>query len=235
MNVLVTGANRGIGLGFVKEFLKDSKIKHVFGASIDEQSSKELREISDPRMHVLIMDVRCDESIKATLPQVEKVLNGCPLDVLVNNAGVMCEYPVEGEVDRKNLLHHFDVNCIGALVVSQVFLPLLRKSKNPKLINISSLLGSNELSEGSNPRQKLPYSMTKSAMNQLTKSLAIDYKDEPLIVVSIHPGHVKTQMGEPDAEITVEESVSEMVKSLGKLTKEHSGKFFERNLEPIPY
>ncbi|KJH46860.1 oxidoreductase, short chain dehydrogenase/reductase family protein [Dictyocaulus viviparus] len=231
-SVLVTGANRGIGLGLVKEFLKHKDIKH------------ELNAINDSRLTVLKLDVTSDDSIRDAYAKVDEVVGERGLTVLLNNAGIYVKYSTNQNPNRSDIIKNFDTNVASVAVLTQVFLPLLRKAAahsatdgfsidRAAIINISSGVASiSTNTTGSGTTAMLAY---RSALNALTKTMAIDLESEHILVSSFCPGWVQTDMGGPNAQITVDQSVQALVSSFAKLKKEHHGGYFKRDLEPIPF
>ncbi|KAK6028769.1 hypothetical protein OSTOST_05142 [Ostertagia ostertagi] len=143
-----------------------------------------------------------------------------------------------------------NVNVLGTAIVSQTFLPLLRKASShgtgdhmgidrAAIVNISSWWASIKGNEdGSGELGSLAYRISKSALNQLGKTMAVDLESDKILVAQFCPGWVQTDMGNMGgkvAAITVEESTSALVKSMSKLTKEHNGGYFDRRLSVIPY
>nr|CDJ80306.1 Short-chain dehydrogenase reductase SDR domain containing protein [Haemonchus contortus] len=246
-SVMITGANRGIGLGLVKEYLKNKEIHHIIATARDPNTAQHLNEISDNRLKVVKLDVTCDDSIKNAYAEVEKIVGEKGLTVLIHNAGIFVPYSTKMEPNRATLIKVFDTNAASAVVITQVFLPLLRKSATAygkdefspdraAVIGISSGVGSiGTNTSGSGSHGSLAYRMSKSAMNSVLKTMAIDLEPEHIFVVSFTPGWVRTDMGGQNGEISVEESAEAMVASFGQLKKEHHGGFFKRNLETFPY
>uniref|UniRef100_A0A8R1ER62 C-factor n=1 Tax=Caenorhabditis japonica TaxID=281687 RepID=A0A8R1ER62_CAEJA len=138
----------------------------------------------------------------------------------------------------------FDVNTISVVLVTQKFIPLLTAAaakvggdqlsvSRSAVITISSILGSiGENTLGSTYIQTLAYRMSKTAVNQFTKTFAIDLKDDHILAVNFCPGWVQTDMGGQKAESTVEQSTSELVASFAKLGNEHNGGYYKRDLTP---
>ncbi|EYC26376.1 hypothetical protein Y032_0010g1122 [Ancylostoma ceylanicum] len=189
-SVLVTGANRGIGLGLVKEFLKNKDIQHVIATARDPSTAK-----------------------KKKLIEVEKIVGDRGLTVLLNNAGILLEYHTNQQPKRAVLIENFNVNVASVAVITQVFLPLLRKAaaqvsgndfstSRAAIVNISSELGSiSNNTWGSAERGLLAYS--KSALNSLMKTMSIDLEPDHILVVMFRPGWVTTDLGGSEARFTV--------------------------------
>ncbi|CAJ0587924.1 unnamed protein product, partial [Mesorhabditis spiculigera] len=239
-SVLITGANRGIGLGLVHAYLGLDGVQHVFATARDLPSAKELKSLSDPRLHLVQMDVQKDETIKAAAQQVEKVVGADGLNLLINNAGIWEAYPMDATPNRDIVNRVLDVNGTSQLIVTQYFLPLLRNAASSEdwgvhraaIIMMSSGAAS-IVDNGSGSRNgNLAYRLSKAALNQLMKTLAVDLSKEGILVASVAPGHVLTDMGGKSAEIT---SCSEMVATFSKWEKQHTGGFFRRNGDPFPF
>ncbi|CAJ0603912.1 unnamed protein product [Cylicocyclus nassatus] len=254
--VLVTGANRGIGLGLVKQFLKNKDIKHVIATTKDESSSKEnqtpesqegLKQISDKRLKVVELDLTCDNSVKNMYPQVEKIVGDHGLNVLLNNAGIFVNYTTNQKPDRSALIKNFDTNAASVAVLTQTLLPLVRKAakqsqsdefsiERAAILNISASIGSiSENTSGSGHPGLLAYRISKAALNALMRTMAVDLEKDRILVANFNPGWVETAIGGKQAPMTVDEAAERLVPTFYKLTKEHNGGFFEADLKPIPF
>ncbi|CAJ0924160.1 unnamed protein product, partial [Mesorhabditis belari] len=231
-SVLITGAGRGIGLGLVKEFLKNDQVKHVFAAVRCPTKADELTNLNDDRLHVIKMDVLYDDSILEAFQKVEEICGEHGLNLLVNNAGIWVEYELSDGPKRDMLRKILDTNAASPLIVSQVFLPLLRRaaSKSPEtewgiqkasIVNISSGMGS--------------ISENMTGINQMTRTLAIDLEPDGIMVVAWCPGWVKTDMGGVEAEITVDESAIDFMQTLSHFGKENTGGYVRRHGDSIDY
>jgi len=221
--VLITGANRGLGLEFAKQYRE--KGFTVIGTARNPEEAKEL-EALDVRVEEL--DVADGKSVK----ELAKKLDGVPIDILINNAGIF-----RGRSDNlKNLdMDHMDisfaVNSTGPLRVTQALLPNLKAGKLKKIVNITSGLGSIEQSGGG----MYPYRASKAALNQISKSLSIELEDEGFTVIAIHPGWVQTDMGGESATFTPEQSINRMIDVIDKPNRRTNGKFLDLNGNRIPW
>ncbi|VDL64747.1 unnamed protein product [Nippostrongylus brasiliensis] len=246
-SILITGANRGIGLALVKEFLKNSGITHLIATARDPSGAKELNDIKDNRLKVLKLDVTNDAEIKTLYNEVSNIVGEKGLTVLLNNAGIFVKYSTNQEPNRAEIIRNFDVNAASVAVLTQTFLPLLRKAASERstdeysieraaILNISSGVGSIATNtSGSGAFGSLAYRMSKSALNSLMKTMSIDLESEHILISCFCPGWVQTDMGGQSAQITTEESAAALVASFAKLNKEHHGGYYRRSLEPIPY
>ena len=223
-NWVVTGSSRGIGLGFVKELL--AKEQKVF--AVTRNPSAELKNFSENK-HLSI--INCDLSKEGQENEVVEALKGQPVDYLINNAGVMLDAGKGFEdLPLKDLRKTMDVNLEVPMRLTKALLPLLKKSAQPRVAHISSQMGS---IEDNTSGGYYAYRISKAALNMFNKSFSVDY---PMInSVVLHPGWVQTDMGGPNAQITVEESVSGLLKVIEDMNKEKSGKFINYKGDEIPW
>ena len=216
---VITGASRGIGLEIVKQLLDADE--QVTALARNSANAPELQELSDEhpaRLRVVDADV----TKEIDLDRAVKAIDGVPVDILINNAGVYKESDGRlSELDPKTVEQTFLVNSLGPLRVTRAFLPLLSKSKSPVIANITSLMGSisDNASGGS-----YAYRMSKAALNMFTKNLSLELKNS--VVLSLHPGWVKTDMGGPSAPTEKRESAAGLIKTIRSATREQSGGFY---------
>ncbi|CAD6192791.1 unnamed protein product [Caenorhabditis auriculariae] len=239
---VVTGANRGIGLGIVSQLLKNREIEVIIATCRQPEKAEELLAIKDERLHLLQLEIDDDSSINAFYSKAESLLGEKGLAVLVNNAGVLIDYDVLQEPDRETIRKQLETNSISPAVFIQRMLPLLRKAAELEegerlsvdraaIVNISSTAASIQKIDGTFNGPLVAYRMSKSALNSFAKSCSIDLKPLHILVTSFCPGWVQTDMGGKNALLTVEQSTSELVSSILRLSSEHHGGFFERNLQ----
>ncbi|KAF8374333.1 hypothetical protein PRIPAC_80762, partial [Pristionchus pacificus] len=241
-SVLITGANRGIGLGFVHHYLSLKDVKHVFATARDPSTANDLNGISDPRLHVVKMDVQNDESIIAAEKEISSIVGDAGLTLLINNAGVLDRYEVESPIDRKRILDTFDINVAGPIIISQVFLPLLRKAASfnsslpigvnrAAIVNISS--GAASIQDNKSGGVVI-YRASKTALNSLTKTFGHHTIKDNVLTVAILPGFVVTQLTNNRGELTVEQSIALMVKVFDTWTKESNGLYYAKEGHLFP-
>src|SRR5207253_2016541 len=197
--VLITGANRGIGLALTRLYAEDGD--NVFAFCRSPQSAEKLNELAGRaggRVRVHAMDVSDERSIKAGANAV----GDRPIDILINNAGIRGGNNQSVEAtDTAEWIEAFKVMTIGPFRVVQAFLENLRAAENPKIMSITTQIAATTWASGG----FYAYASTKAALNRVMLGLARDLKDE-VIVNLIHPGWVRTDMGGPGADITPEES-----------------------------
>ncbi len=213
MHWVITGANRGIGLAITKELLQEGEEVTVgirTSMPIEHQNLKVIKlEVSDP------------VSIEEFVSKIDK-----PIDVLINNAGVLIEerFP---EVTEEGMLLSFKVNTLGPYMLVQELYKAGKLKESAKIINISSILGSITNTGGTS---SIPYSISKAALNMVTKLLSHRLKN--MKVISIHPGWVKTDMGGSNAPVLPDESATGIINVIRNLEKsgiflDYTGKLIE--------
>lgn len=221
--VLITGANRGIGLEYARQFA--AKGYKVIGTVRDPADAKELSAVAD-RVEPL------DVTDAASVAVLAKRLHGVPIDILVNNAGVFDRRDATvDKVDFAMMEQTLAVNTLGPLRVAQALLPNLRAGKRRTIVSMSSQLGSIEQSNG----RWYAYRASKAALNQINRTLSAELAPEGFICVVLHPGWVRTDMGGAAATYSPQESVSGLIAVIEKLAPADNGRFYDFKGTPIPW
>ncbi|GIX78892.1 uncharacterized protein CEXT_500491 [Caerostris extrusa] len=251
-SVLVTGANRGIGLEFVKQLLQLPKPPHyVFATYRNDKTTQALEEVKEAhkQTHVVLikMDIEKTNEIENAKKIVEGIVGDKGLNLLINNAGIL-KIQVFREITEENLLRHFSTNTIGPVMVLKEMLPLLQKSAARKtsgmnisraaVLNLSATLGSISLRSDliqAKWLETIGYRTSKAALNMAMQVIARTVKDQGILVVNICPGWVKTDMGTSQAMLEVTESISAIIETLKRLNETHHGSFLDRNGNVIPF
>jgi NAD(P)-dependent dehydrogenase (short-subunit alcohol dehydrogenase family) len=227
-NVLITGANRGIGLELARLYAEGGDT--VFAFCRSPQSADKLNALAEKsggRIRVHAMDVGDEGSIR----RAAGAAGDLPIDILINNAGVRGGSNQSlANTDTSDWLEAFKVMTIGPFLVVQTFLGNLRAARNPKVMSISTQIAATTWPTGG----FYSYASTKAALNRVMLSMARDLKDE-VIVAMIHPGWVRTDMGGPSADISPEESARGVRNVIAALTKADSGKFYKWNGDIHPW
>jgi NAD(P)-dependent dehydrogenase (short-subunit alcohol dehydrogenase family) len=222
-SVLITGANRGIGYALTKALVA-SNFRVLAGCRNIENAVHVGKLAISQRdlVRLLPIDVSSDESVAAAADAVSG-----RIDVIVNNAGVMPERGDEKitNVDLNHFRSAFEINVLGCARVIRSFLPHLRQSNRPRILNLSSGLGSIAERDSSS---YYAYAVSKAALNMLTRSLAFELAPEGITIVAISPGWVKTDMGGEDADISPEESAEAMVEAIEQIGPNLNGQFLDR-------
>lgn len=229
---LVTGSNKGIGLELVRQLAK-AGVTTILTARNEAQGSAAQAQLQQEGLTVefLPVDVTNLISIRAAAARIEQHYG--KLDILVNNAGILPDEDSESNalIIAPDIVRQvFETNTLGPLQTSQVMLPLLRKSANGKIINISSGMGSLSEMDGGYPA----YRISKAALNAVTRILASDLQGSAITVNSVCPGWVKTDMGGPNAERSPERSVNGILPLLLSDDGGPNGQFL-RDGKPIPW
>ena len=223
MTVLVTGANRGIGLELVRQMR--ARGHQVIGTARKPEQAMELKETG---ARLVQLDVTDSNSIRAMAEQ----LKGQRIDLLINNAGMLGHNAQSfAETDFDQVIATFDVNSLGPMRVTQALLPNILAGSGKTVIQISSTMGSIANNSGG----YYGYRASKAALNMLNSSLALELADRGITSVVIHPGWVQTRLGGENAAITVEDSVTGMMQVIAKLGPEDSGRFLDYQGEELPW
>lgn len=219
-NIFITGANRGLGLELVRCYLLRGA--RVFAACRDPVNARQLQRLASfGRLKVLTLEVRDPESIHDCSVQLAREAEG--LDLLINNAGIMPEEDCPSRIELPLLREVFEVNFIGPTLLVKAMVPLLSAPPTAKVVNISSHLGSLKKKNGSSYPA---YCASKAALNMMTRAQAAELKEQGITVIAMTPGWVKTDLGGEDAPITVEQSVTGMIRVIDRLRLRHSGRFY---------
>jgi NAD(P)-dependent dehydrogenase (short-subunit alcohol dehydrogenase family) len=229
MNVLVTGANRGLGLEFVKQYAEEGAT--VFACCRDPGTSKALRRISDEAggkvsLHGL------DVTDGSEVAKFAESFGDEPIDLLINNAGIYGpEKQSAAHMDFEGWAKTFAVNTMAPLRVAQAFHRNLKKGKAKKLVTITSGMGCTAQHGG----DYFAYRSSKAAVNNVMHGLAVAWKGDGIIVTLIHPGWVKTDMGGKNAALEPHQSIEGMRKVIAKLSAADSGKFLDYSGKELPW
>jgi NAD(P)-dependent dehydrogenase (short-subunit alcohol dehydrogenase family) len=226
-HILITGANRGLGLEFTRQYLERGE--HVFAGSRKPEAALSLHALQaryPQHLSVVALDVADAEAIQTSHREVHSQADR--LDVLINNAGIYSSGGSDGPSERLGRLSFEDalmvlrVNAVGPLLVAQQYLDLLRAGHHAKIINISSGYGSVSGNSGGFPYY---YSASKAALNMLMRSLAADAKRWGITTVLLDPGWVRTDMGGPGAPTTPEAAGRRIIHLIDALTLGQNGRF----------
>ncbi len=234
-SVLVTGANRGLGLGFAK-YYADAGWSVIAGCR-QPDSSDELHQVATTDGHQVVIE-RLDVLDHATIDEIAAKYKGQPLDVLINNAGVIGPIPIREHIERQHFgTIDYDVweevirtNTFGPVKLAEAFVDNIAASEQKKLVSLSSTLGS--IAEDRLPA--IAYASSKTALNKAMTLLADKLRDKGIAVALFCPGYVKTRMG-PDATIEIEDSIKGLTKLIAELTLDRTGTFTRFNGESIAW
>ncbi|MDF2803576.1 MAG: short-chain dehydrogenase/reductase [Anaerocolumna sp.] len=230
-NIFVAGASRGLGFFIAKKYLEDG---HKVFAGVRNTSSSEFKDLQDKYPDTLlpvIIEVRDTNSLTLAAKTVsEKVDN---IDILINNAGVHCDssFEILEDTNLDDSLFVYDVNAMGPMRVAKAFLTLLRK-KGGKVINISSESGS----IGDCKREKeFDYCMSKAALNMGTKLLSNYLRKDNIMVLTIQPGWMRTDMGGANAALDPYETACKLVSLFDGYNDMNAPIFIDNEGQPLPW
>jgi len=235
--VLITGANKGIGLETAKQLLEQDYF--VFLASRDSQRGQEalnhLRAQGFTHVELVLMDVTNQDSIQAARQTIGQRIQA--LDALINNAGVPSPMPQTPlETDTADYKRVMETNYLGAVAVTQTFMDLLEQSPQPRIVNVSSSLGSLTLQtdpgwkyHGVMPASYVP---SKAALNAYTVVLAYHLRETPFKINAVDPGFPATDLNQHSGTETVSAAAARVVKVVMLGPNSPSGQFFSEDSGP---
>ncbi len=230
MNVLITGANRGLGLEFVNQYLnRGEEVIATYRENNDLSNLNELKKKYQATLTLIPMDVSSSASRNKALSKVKEKISH--LDILINNAGMKGKSRIKlGNLHEDNMSEVFDVNSISPILVSERFSQLFKKGT--KIVNISSQMGSISARENTSD---FIYCASKAALNMFSKLLANSLRTKEIIVIPMHPGWVKTRMGTKSAPIERVDSIAGMIQVIDSLTQKDSGRFLDWQGKELPW
>lgn len=231
LRILITGANRGLGLEFTRQYL--ARGERVFAGCRAPEKAEALRDLArqyGDALTLLQLDVTDVASIAAAAAQVASHTGA--LDLLLNNAGFYPHGERPSNLDAETMMRTYRINCVGPVMVAQHCLALLRNGMRPTIVNLSSQLGSLARKKSGGAYS---YGSSKAALNMLTRALSFDLRPDGIIAVAVHPGWVQTDMGGAAAPLTPPESIRGLVRVIDGLTLAESGGFFNYDGTTLPW
>jgi NAD(P)-dependent dehydrogenase (short-subunit alcohol dehydrogenase family) len=228
--VLITGANRGLGLEFCRQYADTGW--NVIACCRNPAQADELSALRQRYASIQIeaLDV-------AHLDQIDKLskkLSDASIDVLINNAGVYDDNRSNGfgQLDYQAWQHSLLINTLAPMKMAETFLPQIKRSDKKLIVNVSSLMGS--VSDNDSGGSIL-YRSSKAALNASMKSLSLELRNQNIGVLILHPGWVQTDMGGANALIDSKTSVSGMCAVINGFTLAQSGAFIKYDGKPMPW
>lgn len=219
--LLITGANRGIGLELVRERLRRGD--RVIACARDPDAAGALRGLQAEHPQRLKVE-RLNVADAVSLFDLCGALGDTPVDVLVNNAGIIGPQRQSTlDMDYDGWAETFAVNTMGPLRVTQAVLPNLRRSENARVLIVSSQMGS----MASSHSDRLAYRTSKAAVNKVAQALALDFAPMGMAVAAVHPGWVRTQMGGSAAPLAPVESARGLSQIIDTLDRSRTGRFLD--------
>ena len=232
--ILITGSNKGIGFSFVKAF--NEKQWNIIATCRNPNKAEALNDLAAKNSNIVIekLDVTNLERIKA----LSEKYKDQSIDILLNNAGVQGDVNLQKleSMDYKTFKKVMDVNAYGPIAMADAFLPQVKASNTKKIINISSYMGSIKKSFGI----LYFYRASKSALNMMMKTLAVETKRKGVIVGILDPGVVDTDLStwgnrKPKNMLTPDDSVAAMMPLIDAYEKKTSGKFYKYDGKELPW
>lgn len=222
MNIFLTGASRGIGLCLCS--MLRSAGHHVIATVRDRAAAIEAVETG---ARVLELDVTDAHALDELTSRI-----ACPIDVLINNAGVSSSTKSLSDCTQDALLAAMKVNAVAPIMVAKVIVPTMRAGQRKLIMNISSQLASMTNNNGGS---SYGYRASKAALNMLNICMANELRPEGFTVMALHPGWVKTDMGGPNAPMSIEESARHLIARMNEATIDKSGKYYNFDGTPLPW
>jgi NAD(P)-dependent dehydrogenase (short-subunit alcohol dehydrogenase family) len=228
LRVFVTGASRGLGLELARQYTTQGA--RVFAAARNPGEGALLRLSHEhPKQLTLVpLDVVNEAQLAEAVSTVSAQAGA--LDLLINNAGLNAKTVGLGQYSSARMLELLHVNAVAPILIGQAFLELLRKGETPRLVNMSTQVGSFTWNtDGSAPL----YAASKAALNMYTR--AFSREATGLITIAVHPGWVQTDMGGSRAPLTVEQSVEALRTLIARLVPADNGQFFNYDGKHHPF
>ncbi|XP_065075069.1 C-signal [Ochlerotatus camptorhynchus] len=245
-SILITGCNRGLGLGLTKSFLNlSSPPRHIIATCRNIQQAEELNSLAKQHsnLHILQIDLKDVEKYEQLAKEVESIVQDNGLNVLFNNAGISPKSTRLNFVKSEDLVDTFVTNTVVPIMLTKAFVPLLKKAAEVNvsapmgaqkacIVNMSSILGSIAANSDGG---LYAYRTSKAALNAATKSMSLDLKPNQIMAVALHPGWVRTDMGGSKAPLSVEQSCNKMVQTVLQLNETNNGGFLQYDGKVLPW
>ena len=223
--VMITGANRGLGLDFVRSYAADGW--RVDACCRNPDKAKALKAVEGE-----VVIHRLDVTDGPRVAGLAREMADEPIDLLINNAGIYHPKRGFGETDYTDWLEELKVNTLAPMRMAERFVKQVAASELKRIVNISSAMGSIARNESGG---SYVYRSTKAALNMVSKGLAADLAGRGITVIALSPGWVETDMGGAGADLTPEESVALMRQVIDGLTPADSGRFLNQRGEEQPW
>lgn len=235
----VTGANRGLGLEFVRQLARDGANTIVACVRSSSTDTADLEAVASKTTHVLVCDTGSGRSISSFAEALASTLgSGVKIDFLLNNAGVnSVSHQNALSIGEEDLHREIQINVLGPATTVSSLISAGLLADNARIMNMTSGLGSMERSLGINPRKCATYSISKGALNMLTVHQSGDLREKlkGCVVICMDPGWVKTRMGGEGAVLEAEVSIGGILRTVHGLKGEDNGKFFTYDGSVVPW
>ena len=225
--ILITGANRGLGLEFVRQYSQLGWSILACCRNLSNSNELEILQKKFSSIEIFQLDVGNLNEIK----DLSNTLKDRTIDILLNNAGIYRSGAL-GSIDTEEWIESFKINTIAPYVVIESFLDQVMRSRQKKIVSITSKMGSidDNTSGGS-----YMYRTSKTALNSMMRSMTYDLESKEISTLTLHPGWVKTDMGGSNAWINSTESVTGMIQQIEKLSQKNSGEYLDYSGKTIKW
>jgi NAD(P)-dependent dehydrogenase (short-subunit alcohol dehydrogenase family) len=220
--ILITGCDTGLGVEFARQYAGDGH--RVIATCLDPATAKETAAIKG-NIEVTRLDVTDHAAIEA----LARRLSGDAVDILLSNAGIGRPHPPFGQTDYPMWRRMLETNLIGPMKLAETFVEHVARSDNKMMAFVSSRMGS---IASNNSGASYGYRSSKSGLNMIVKTLAVDLAPRQICVMALHPGWAMT---EPGARVPVAESVAGMRGVLNRAGRHHTGSFVTYHDQPLPW
>lgn len=261
-SVLVTGGNRGIGLELVKQLLAGNPAPEFIFAThrspLGSEGTANLESLAKEHraLHLIQLDVTDEDGLKQAASTIQGVVGEQGLNLVINNSGLnqsSARHLTLPELTKDAMVDHFVVNTVAPVLLSQTMLPLLKQaaekngaqplgSRRAAIVHVTSLLGSVQLSgEGrfqgvTNPARRMyAYRGSKCALNMYARVMSYELIPMGIVTLLVHPGWVRTDMGGPNGDLGVDESVRGILQQIAKLDESRNGAYVDHAGEVLPW
>jgi len=235
----LTGANRGLGLEFVRQISEDKSNTVVAAVRSKSNDLKDLNALNKHNnIHILECDTGSISSINAFAESFAKTFAGKKIDFLLNNSAINANPELTSlTLDQQALDEHMRINLLGPAKTTEALLKADTLSSDVRILNMTSGLGSSGVHLTITPRKCATYAISKGAVNMLSVLQSEDLKEKlpGVVVISMDPGWVKTRMGGEGAQLEPHESISGMLKTLRSVGQKDSGKAFTYSGSEMPF
>jgi len=248
--ILITGASRGIGLEMVKQILRLGTAPEILIAACRNPSScQDLQSLAqdNPSLKLVKLDVEKDDEIAAAVEEAKVLVGDRGLNLLINNAGLNVKNGSDlRHTTRDSLQTHFNVNFSSPVMMAQKFLPLLEQAAQANraaplscsraaVVNISSIMASQALSLANGHGTSYQYKCSKSAVTMASILMSRELQPAGIMVLSLHPGWVQTDMGGSTATLTPAQSVAGCLQVFATQSEENNGKLLDYKGDVLPF
>lgn len=223
---LIAGASRGIGLEMARQL-------RAGGHEVIGTVRRAGGELGALGVRVELLDTADEVSVKALAERLE----GVAIDVLINNAGVYPDRDSKSmfEVTTEQMMEGMRVNVCGPLLVTRALAGNLERGGRKLAVQITSYMGSVGRAMADNAKGNLAYRSSKAALNMVNALMAHELAARGVTSVAVHPGWVRTEMGGPEAPLSVEQAVSKILATVADFTSAHNGKFIDLEGKELPW